>query len=80
MIKKIVIAIILIILGIYLNDLYNDYAVYQKMLNEVPKAISLEAASIKVNVDDNTAWETVAKAVSSILATFLGIKVINKIL
>lgn len=49
------------------------------MINEVPKSISLEAASIKVNVEDNTTWETIAKAISSILVTALGIKLISKL-
>ena len=43
-----------------------------------PPPMSMEAGPIKVVIDEATPWESLAKLVSTILATFLGIKVINK--
>ena len=43
-----------------------------------PPPMSMEAGPIKVVIDEATPWESLAKLVSTILATYLGIKVINK--
>ena len=77
--KKIIIIIMLIVLGYYLNDLYNIYHYHQLMVKlESVKSISVEAASIKVNVEDNTEWITIIKGVSAILLTYIGIRLTNK--
>ena len=43
-----------------------------------PPPMSMEAGPIKVVIDEATPWESLAKLVSTILATYSGIKVINK--
>ena len=43
-----------------------------------PPPMSMEAGPIKVVIDEATPWESLAKLVSTILVTYLGIKVINK--
>ena len=63
----------------YLFNLYHDWSLYQQALQEVPKVISINAGPASVQVDDNTTWDTVIKAIVSILATALGLKLISKI-
>ena len=52
------------------------------MISEVlappPPSIGVEAGPLKVVIDDNTPWELIIKAITTILSTYLGIKVINK--
>jgi hypothetical protein len=43
-----------------------------------PPPMSMEAGPIKVVIDEATPWESIAKLVSTILFTYLGIRVINK--
>lgn len=43
-----------------------------------PPPMSMEAGPIKVVIDEDTPWESIAKLISTILATYLGVKVINK--
>jgi hypothetical protein len=43
-----------------------------------PPPIGIEAGPVKVSVDENTSWMAIAKALVTILSTYLGIKLINK--
>lgn len=78
--KKVIIALIIAMAITYLYTLYQDWVYYEIMANLVEKQISVEGAGVKVVVDDNTTWETVFKAIATVLATYFGIKVTNKVI
>jgi len=44
-----------------------------------PLAVELSAGPVDVKITDATDWNTVAQAVVTILATYLGIKAINRV-
>lgn len=43
-----------------------------------PLPIGIEAGPLKVSIGESTPWESVVKLISTVLITYLGIKVINK--
>lgn len=43
-----------------------------------PASIGMEAGPIKINMSENTPWESIIKLICVVLTTYLGIKVINK--
>ena len=43
-----------------------------------PPPLGIEAGPIKVVVDEETSWMAIAKALVTVLSTYLGIKLINK--
>ena len=56
-----------------------DCAMYYVFLKTMPKAaMMIEGAGIKVEVTNNDDWMTIAKAITAILGTYLGFKIINK--
>lgn len=85
MLKKILIAIILCtaayFLTWYLIDIYAAYMMPKAMSlppPPPPAGIGIEAGPVKVVVDDKTPWMSIIKAVTTVLSTYLGIKLINK--
>jgi hypothetical protein len=61
-------------------DLYNIYFAPKAlvMAPPPPPMIGMEAGPVKVNISEDTPWESIAKLVSTVLITYLGIKLINK--
>ena len=39
----------------------------------------IKGAGVELEVTDNDSWTTVAKAISAVLSTYLGIKIVNKL-
>ena len=44
-----------------------------------PGSIGIEAGPVKMHIDDDTHWESVAKALVTVLGTYAGVKIINKV-
>ena len=44
-----------------------------------PLAIGIKAGPIDMNFTDTTDWNTVVQAIVTVLATYAGIKVINRV-
>jgi hypothetical protein len=77
--KRICIAIILVAAGSLLYEyVYNAYSYYQAMTHMVPLAIGIEAGPVKVSLTDATDWDSVFKALVTVIGTYLGIKLVNK--
>ena len=80
--KKILILLLLVassyLIIKYGIDLYQTLQTKPTVSLPPPPPMSMEAGPIKVVIDEATPWESLAKLVSTILATYLGIKVINK--
>lgn len=71
---------ILISISTYL--LYHDIVHlmnYYLAMTAQPLAVELSAGPVDVKITDATDWNTVAQAVVTILATYLGIKAINRV-
>ena len=63
----------------YSINLYEMFFIPKEVvLAPPPPPIGIEAGPIKVNINDSTPWESIIKLISTILVTYLGIKVINK--
>ena len=65
----------------YSNQLYNDWYYHKLMVEEAAKTASIAVGpveGVKVDFDSDTDWLTVTKLVTSVLATYLGYKLINK--
>lgn len=87
MIRKILIAVLLLIAtGVILAygiELYLhffppvDFAL-KSIVKPIPSVVGMEAGPIKISISEETPWETIAKLVSTVLVTYLGIKTINK--
>ena len=54
------------------------YESHMVVMSAPPPPIGIEAGPVKVSVDENTSWMAIAKALVTILSTYLGIKLINK--
>jgi hypothetical protein len=77
--KRICIAIILVAAGYLLYEyVYNAYSYYQAMTHIVPMAIGIEAGPVKVSLTDATDWDSVFKALVTVIGTYLGIRLVNK--
>ena len=92
--KKILTVILLVVAGYmiykYGVDVFNHY--YYEHIKQTAKPLAIppvaglpppppmqmEAGPLKVVMDSETPWESIAKLVSTILGTYLGIKIINK--
>ena len=57
---------------------YNAYSYYHAMANSVPMAIGIEAGPVKVSLTDATDWNSVFKALVTVIGTYLGIRLANK--
>ena len=65
----------------YANQLYMDWYYHEIMKNAVEKQASLSVSpteGVTVIIEDETDWKTIAKLVTALLSTYLGVKVINK--
>lgn len=82
MLKKTLIGLVLLVsaflLWHFLYEAYDHTMMYIRYLTQRPVAIGIEAGPIKVNISEATEWSSVAKALVTLLGTYLGIKVINK--
>jgi len=77
--KSLLIAVILLISSALLLEYgYNAYEYYHAMSHAVPMAIGIEAGPIKVSLSDATDWESVIKALVTVIGTYLGIRLVNK--
>lgn len=66
----------------YSSQLYNDWYYHQVKIESVEKDASISVGpveGVKVDFDSDTDWSTVAKLVTSVLATYLGYRLINKL-
>lgn len=87
---KKILTLLLLALSTYLIikygvDLYDHYHMRKLMMNATkavamppPPMMGMEAGPIKVNISEETPWSSIAKLLSTVLGTYLGIKVINK--
>ena len=79
--KRILVIILLLFSSYFLVkygiDIWQIYMI-PEVLAPPPPSIGVEAGPLKVVIDDNTPWELIIKAITTILSTYLGIKVINK--
>lgn len=59
---------------------YGENLYYYYQMWAIPKTDSIEAGPIKLTLSNSTDWGTVAKMLVTILGTYGGIKLINKVL
>ena len=53
---------------------------YTKLFGAVKSTDSIEAGPIKITLSNATEWSTVFKMMTTILGTYLGVKIINKVI
>lgn len=70
--------LILYMASIFVN--YIDILYYYYLQWGVSTADSIEAGPIKLTLSNSTDWTTVFKMVLTILTTYAGIKIINKVI
>lgn len=91
-IKTIIIAIVIIIATyVVAINLYDLYTIYEVLVNPAPAptailniggpplvGMSASAFGISAVIENSDTWSTVAKVITTVLGTYLGIKIINK--
>lgn len=79
--KGLITGILLSIAGYILLQYSWDLVVYYAQWFVVPKTTdSIEAGPIKITLSNATEWMTVFKMMFTVLGTYAGIKIINKII
>jgi len=77
--KKLLLITVLLLLSAYLLLGYWDHAVhYYHARHAVPVAIGISAGPVEVSLTDSTDWDSVFKALVTIIGTYLGVKLVNK--
>jgi len=81
---KIILSALFIIIGGYFVagyglDLYQLHFT-KLMIPMPPPTAGIEAGPLKVVITEDTTWPTVIKLICTILATYLGIRLINKLI
>jgi hypothetical protein len=65
----------------YAHQLYQDWY-YHELIKQAENTLAIISVSpqkgVEVVVDNETDWATIAKLISTVLATYLGVKIINK--
>lgn len=65
----------------YAYQLYQDWYYHELMLQAAKTQAMISVSpekGVEVVVDNETDWVTIAKLISTVLATYLGVKIINK--
>ena len=65
----------------YANQLYMDWYYYELMKSKVELDASISVSpneGVTVIIENETDWITIAKLITTLLSTYLGVKVINK--
>ena len=65
----------------YANELYMDWYYHEIIKNQVELDASISVSpndGVTVVIENETDWKTIAKLITTLLSTYLGVKVINK--
>lgn len=65
----------------YAKQLYMDWYYYELMKSKVELDASISVSpneGVTVIIENETDWITIAKLITTLLSTYLGVKVINK--
>ena len=76
--KLLLISVILLLSAYMLSGYWNDAVHYYYARHAVPVAIGIEAGPVKVSLTDSTDWDSVFKALVTVIGTYLGIRLVNK--
>lgn len=80
LIRKTLIGLILFIAAYLLyNDVVDLINYYMAVTSSQPLSVGITAGPININITDATDWDTVFKAVVTLLATYAGIRAINRL-
>lgn len=71
--------ILICIAAMFLYDYCIDLLYYYMQLFGPATTDSIKAGPIEIDINNATEWSTVAKMVTTVLATYAGIKAINKV-
>ena len=65
----------------YANELYMDWYYHEIIKNQVELDASISVSpndGVTVVIENETDWKTIAKLITTLLSTYLGVKIINK--
>jgi antibiotic biosynthesis monooxygenase (ABM) superfamily enzyme len=83
--KRLILICFVVLMGYtayeYAHQLYQDWY-YHELMKQAENTLAIISVSpekgVEVVVDNETDWATIAKLISTVLATYLGVKIINK--
>lgn len=76
--KTCLVLIACVLLVYFAVDIYLFYNKPMTLIMPPPPMMSVEAGTVKVVLSQDTPWMSIAKMLTVVLGTYLGIKLINK--